>query len=376
MMAKLKPSLATGVVVLTAIALVGYKYWDYTVNPWTRDGQVRAQVIQITPRVSGPITRLPIEDNQFVRTGDVLFAIDPRTFEVAVAQARANVDNTRDLITALEKAVEAATAQVEQYKNLVDQAKIQIKSAQATLDKDSANFARALELIKTGDVTRVRYDTLQAQYEISQANLDQARVNLIAVTATKAQADAELAEAVATLGAPGEENAQLRVAQAALRTAELNLEFSRVVAPVDGYVTNLDLRLGDQAVANQPALALIDVNSFWVHGFFRETLVEDMRKGDRAVITLMSYPGTPLEGRVDSIGWGISQDDGSTGYDLLPTISPTFEWIRLAQRIPVRVHLKEVPDPVQLRVGTTASVLVMTGTASDRPVPALPSALQ
>ncbi len=117
-----------------------------------------------------------------------------------------------------------------------------------------------------------------------------------------------------------------------------------MLAPVDGYVTNLNLRLGSQAVANQPVLALVDVNSYWINGFFKENSIADMRAGDRAKVTLMTYPDTPFEGHVDSIGWGIAQQDGSTGFDLLPTISPTFEWIRLAQRVPVRIHLTDVPE--------------------------------
>ncbi|MBT8364290.1 MAG: HlyD family secretion protein, partial [Deltaproteobacteria bacterium] len=132
-------------------------------------------------------------------------------------------------------------------------------------------------------------------------------------------------------------------------------------------------------VADQPVMALGDVNSFWVTGFFRENYIEDIRKGDRAIITLMSYPDKPLEGRVNSLGWGIAQDDGSTGFDLLPNISPTFEWIRLAQRVPVRIHLDKVSEEVELRVGTTASVLVMTGTSdstSDKAAVAAPKALQ
>jgi multidrug resistance efflux pump len=163
-----------------------------------------------------------------------------------------------------------------------------------------------------------------------------------------------------------------------METAQLNLDFTQVRASVDGYVTNLNLRLGSQAVANQPALALVDAASFWVHGYFRESLVGDMRAGDPAVITLMTYPDQPLQGQVDSIGWGISQSDGSTGFDLLPSVSPTFQWIRLAQRIPVRVHLDEIPEGVALRVGTTASVLVMTGSGGDRKevVPPVPAPLQ
>jgi multidrug resistance efflux pump len=146
-------------------------------------------------------------------------------------------------------------------------------------------------------------------------------------------------------------------------------------------VTNLNLRLGSQAVANQPALALVDVKSFWIDGFFRENYIEDIREGDRAIVTLMTYPDKPLEGRVDSLGWGIAQQDGSAGPDLLPTISPTFEWIRLAQRVPVRINidLDKLPESVKLRVGTTASVLVMTGTAGDtdtQKAVAAPKALQ
>ena len=91
-----------------------------------------------------------------------------------------------------------------------------------------------------------------------------------------------------------------------------------------------------------------------------------MRKGDKAIVTLMSYPESPIDGHVDSLGWGIAQQDGSTGYDLLPNVSPTFEWIRLAQRIPVRIHLDNVPETVQLRVGTTASVLVKTSSGESK----------
>ena len=141
-------------------------------------------------------------------------------------------------------------------------------------------------------------------------------------------------------------------------SAQLNLEFTEVRASVDGYVTNLELRLGSQAVASRAALALIDRNSFWVHGFFKESELAGMQSGDRAQVTLMTYPDQPLDAVVDSIGWGIAQPDGSPGHNLLPSVSPTFQWIRLAQRVPVRVHLLQVPEDINLRVGTTASVLV------------------
>ena len=242
-----------------------------------------------------------------------------------------------------------------------------------------ATFERVKKASANQAVSLKDLDDARANMNISVSQLEKARELLIEAEAGLVQAKADLAKSIADLGASGDENAQLRAAQAAVDEATLDLEFTKVEAPVDGYVTNLELRLGSQTVANQPALALIDADSFWVHGFFKEDIIGDVRAGDRAVITLMSFPDTPLTGRVDSIGWGIAQDDGSTGENLLPNISPTFEWIRLAQRVPVRVHLDEVPDEVKLRVGTTASVLVMKGTADGAEVgdvPPVPEPLQ
>ncbi len=369
----------SGVILLAAIGIVAVKYWNYIVNPWTRDGQVRAQVIQVAPRVDGPIVKLPIKDNQFVKAGDLLFEIDPRTYKASLDQASAELDETRDNLEDLAQQVKAAQAAVDQSGSQIKQAQSSIKSAEAQMVKAQADFDRATKLVKKGDIAKQAFDSAKASYDTDQANLDKAQSALIQARAAKAQAQAELARAKADLGAPGDENAQLRGAKADLETAKLNLEFTEVRASVDGYVTNLNIRLGTQAVANQPALALVDVNSYWVDAYFRENYIAGINSGDRAIVTLMSYPDQPLEGRVESHGWGISQDDGTTGNDLLPTISATFEWIRLAQRVPVLIHLLEVPDDIKLLVGTTASVLVMTGThvdASKEPVPATPRALQ
>jgi multidrug resistance efflux pump len=300
--------LVSGAIVLAAALSVLATYWDYVVNPWTRDGQVSAQVIQVTPRVSGPIMSLPIVDNQRVKEGDVLFKIDPRTYQAALAQANA------DLAVARVKLTNARTEE-----------------------------RRDREASKTGSGA------------VSKIELELKRDERLAA------------------------EAHLEAAQAQVESADLDLEFTQMSAPLEGYVTHLNLRLGDQAVANQPVLALVDVNSYWVHGFFRETVIANMRAGDRAIVTLMTYPDLPLEGRVESLGWGIAQQDGAAGQDLLPQISPTFEWIRLAQRVPVRIELLDVPDEVSLRVGTTASVLVLTGTAGQHehvPVATAPRPLQ
>ena len=366
--------LLTGCVVLLAVAVVLFKYWQYVTNPWTRNGQVRANVIQITPRVSGPIVALPIKDNQLVKSGDLLFEIDPRTFEVALEQARATLANTENSVNALEKQVEAERANIDLASAELKQAEILIHQSEANIEKSQAEYDRQQRLIKEGATSQRMVARAKANLEINLDERRRAMAGLLESQASLNQAVARFSKAQADLGATGDDNAQIRADTASVRQAELNLEFAQVRAPVDGYVTNLKLRLGSQAVTNQPALALVDINSYWIDGFFKENSIERMRKGNRAVVTLMSYPDRPLEGRVNSIGWGIAQDDGSTGYDLLPNISPTFEWIRLAQRVPVRIQLDTVPDDVQLRVGTTASVLVITRDTQSqgdavRPVP-------
>jgi multidrug resistance efflux pump len=368
--------LLTVLVVATAAGAVTWKYWDYVVNPWTRNGQVRANVIQVAPRVSGPIVELPIIDNQSVKKGDLLFRIDPRTFESAVTQAEAKLDETRDQLKNLAEQVKVAEASLSSAQTRIQQADSAVASAEANLEKAKKDFDRANNLVGKGDISKRQFDQAKADFDVNRADLDKAQAQAAQANAEMLQARAELARTRAQLGAEGEDNAQFRDAKAALESAKLNLEFTEVRASVDGFVTNLTLRLGSQAVANQPALALVDDASWYVHGFFRENLVGRIEAGQSAVITLMSYPEQPVTGRVESIGWGIYQDDGASGPDLLPTVNPTFEWIRLAQRVPVRIRLGDLPEGVSLRVGTTASVMVLTGDADPQGVPAVPAALQ
>ena len=234
-------------------------------------------------------------------------------------------------------------------------------AASTQLRYDEKNYQRGKELIASGSITRKDFDDDQTIFEVSSSNVAEARAALLEAEKQLLEEEASLQEAVARQGAPGGRNAQLRAAQSSVRDAELNLEFTRVEAPVNGYVTNLNLQLGSQTVANQPALALVDKDSFWVDAYIRETWIRRIQPGDKAVVTLMSYPDQPLKGTVDSLGWGIFRQTGSTGQDLLPNVEATFEWIRLAQRIPVKVTLDDVPDSIVLRLGSTASVLIRTG---------------
>jgi multidrug resistance efflux pump len=375
----LKRAIVTITVILVAVVLVGWKYWDYVVNPWTRNGQVMAQVIQITPRVSGTIVQLPVIDNHFVKAGELLFQIDPRTYQSTVDGMHANLDMVKDEIDALAAQVQATTASVERYSALIRYFEQKVKGKTARLQDYQRELKRYTRLVRTGSASQERLDQAEADVIDAQAVVDGAIQELLQAEAAKTEAESNLVRDRANLGAAGNANARLRRAKAQVHSAELKLEFTKVVAPVDGYVTNLNLRLGDHATANKPALALVDINTYWVYGFFKESFIGDMRVGDRAIVTLMSYPDKPIEGRVVSRGWGVYQKDGSTSQELLPQISATFEWIRLAQRVPVRVELGELPEGVELVVGTTASVLIKAGTAgtaSQGSITAAPRALQ
>jgi len=277
---------------LAVIAAVLYYAYDasrdYIENPWTRDGQVRGHVIQVSPRVSGMVIRIAVVDNQFVSAGDLLFEIDPEPFEIAIAQAEANL--RRQKINSKGRKIE--------YDRLLE---IYQKDAGAISDKD---------------LTR-----RETSYNESLSNIDAAREQL--------------------------------------RGAHLNHSYNKIYASVDGYVSNIDFQIGTQAVANKAIMALVDSNSFWVFGYFRESQIGEITLGDAARVTLMAYPDITLEGYVESLGWGIAPSDGTVGYNLLPSIKPVFQWIRLAQRIPVRIALDETPKGVELRFGLTASVMVI-----------------
>ena len=367
---------ATGAVVLAALGMIAYKYVDYIEYPWTRNGLVRAQVIQIVPRVSGQLIRVPIRNNQLVKKGDLLFEIDPRTFQDSVNGARADLDNMRDIIKSLAQQVDGMRDAVTQSESAVNAARFEMEALAADAENAKVAFERAATLVKSGFSDQREYDNRNTEYQVAVARLSGARSHVNQATADLERSRADLARAKANLGVLGEANPRQRRAEADLKLAQQNLDFTTVSAPEDGYITNLQLRAGDSAIANQPIVAVIEANSFYVEAFFRETFVGDIQIGDRAVVTLMGYPDTPLQGRVESIGWGIAQTNGSTGFQLLPSISPTFEWIRLAQRIPIVVYLDKLPDTVKLRAGTTASVLVMTGTSKDGvAVPPVPRAL-
>ncbi|AOB31678.1 hypothetical protein AKI39_14755 [Bordetella sp. H567] len=273
----------TALLVIAAVIAGRHLWAHYELEPWTRDGRVKAYVVQVAPDVSGLVTAVPVHDNQDVKAGDVLFEIDRARFQLAYDQAKA--------------AVASETVALQQ----------------ATRD---ARRNRELGQLVSAEIR-----------EQSQTHVE--------------QAEAALAQA-----------------KVALEVASLNLQRSRVVAATNGRVTNLDLRVGAYAAAGRPVMALVDSGSFYVEGYFEETKLPRIHEGDGVTIALMGDPRA-LRGRVESIALGIADRDRTSADNMLPNVNPNFNWVRLAQRIPVRVHIDDVPDGVRLVAGQTATVSVL-----------------
>jgi RND family efflux transporter MFP subunit len=279
----------TGRVLLTLASLlvaiaVGWQLWSYyMLEPWTRDGRVRADVVTVAADVAGLISDVLVHDNDKVSKGQPLFRIDQRRFQYAL-----------------------------------DQAKADVASRQATLDQAKRDLERAKSLTSAA-ITVQQVEQRQQAVDVDQAGLD--------------------------------------AANAALEVARLNLERSTVVAPVNGIVTNFDLLPGRYVNAGTGVFALLGSDTFRVEGYFEETKLRRIRIGEDASVKLIGDPRV-LSGHVESIAYGIEDQNRSTGSNLLASVNPTFSWVRLAQRIPVRIKLDNVPPDLLLAAGRTATVSI------------------
>lgn len=281
---------AAGSVMLTLLAvafaaIVCMHLWDYYMEaPWTRDGHVHADIIQVAPDVSGLVTELHVRDNQKVSRGQVLFVIDQARFELAVDEALAAVQERR--------------AQLEQ-------ARREAKRNRVLKDLIAA------ETVEIGD-TQVK------------------------------RAEAALATAEAALG-----------------VARLDLKRTTVLSPVDGYLSDQTMRVGDYVKTGTPVLSIVDTDSLRVEGYFEETKLHAIEIGQPVDIRIMGE-AQHLRGHVQSIAAGIEDRDRARGTSLLPNIDPSFNWVRLAQRIPVRVMLDaDQQTDIRLVIGRTATLSVL-----------------
>ncbi|MGN8261409.1 efflux RND transporter periplasmic adaptor subunit [Pseudomonas sp. SMSB3] len=270
--------------VVAVAVLAGYQLWQYyMLTPWTRDARVRADVVVIAPDVSGWVRELKVEDNQQVKTGDVLMSIDRERFQAAFEQASA-VAETR---------------------------------------------AQQLHLREREAARRTALGPEAISAELRE----------------NAQINAAIARG------------ELHEAQAQLQVAKINLVRSEVRAPRSGHITNLRLAQGNYVNAGQAVMALVDDSTFYIQAYFEETKLPRIRVGDRVSVWLMGA-GEAMQGHVQSISRGITDSNSNPDGQLLPVVEPTFNWVRLAQRIPVRIKLDSIPQGVHLSAGMTASVQV------------------
>jgi multidrug resistance efflux pump len=332
------PFLATlGTVVLAG--LFGWAMWRvYVGTPWTRDATVRAYVVTMAPEVAGRIVELPVGDNKYVRKGNLLMVIDPTNYAIAVSQAEAAVQQAQ-------ASVQNIDAQIAVQQTQISANAAQLDLAKAALVFSQQQAARYQSLAQKGAGTVEQAQQFASQLHQQEASVETAVENL---NLAQRQVEAQKAQRLSA-------EATLAQAKAQLHQAQVNLERTRILSPVDGYVTNLLAHLGDYVNAGVNTISVVDADSYWVDGYFEETDLAPIREGDTAQIRLMGYSQV-MRGHVDSIARAINVSNAQPDNQGVATVNPIFTWVRLAQRIPVRIHIDEVPPGVVLSAGMTATV--------------------
>jgi multidrug resistance efflux pump len=334
-------------------ALLTWRVWDlYMGAPWTRDATVRAYVVTMAPEVAGRIVSLPIVDNQYVRKGALLVEIDPTDYRIAVTQAEATVQQ-------IEANVQNIDAQMGVQQAQIAASQAQVEQAEAALVFGKQQAARYQHLAQQGYGTvqnAQQWTSQQSQQEAAlrsgQASLQLAQRQVVALNAQRRSAEANLAQA-----------------KAQLHQTQVNLERTRLLAPVNGYVTNLLAQLGNYVNVGVTTISLVNADSFWIDGYFEETILAPIRVGDPAQIKLMGYSEV-LRGHVDSIARAINVSNAQPNDQGVATVNPIFTWVRLAQRIPVRIHVDHVPPGVVLAAGMTVTVQIdAAGTDRQKVLP-------
>lgn len=298
--------------------------------PYTSEATLQAPVIAVAPNVSGTIVDAVVRDNQEVTAGTVLARIDPSRFAAAVTQARAQLEEAAQRVGAGVSGIAAAQAQVTE--------------AEAALVNQRQQTARVLELARRRVYSEAQADTARAQLASAEAALATARANL--------------AEAEERLGARDMSNPQIQAAMAALDRAQLDLMDTELRAAVDGAVTNTVLSPGQFAAAGRRVATIVDTASAWVIANIPENALARVQPGDRVEITFNVAPGRIIRGHVDSIAFGVAQGIGADGE--LARVAERRRWLRETQRIPVRIEMERREDAPAIRVGSRASIVVLT----------------
>jgi multidrug resistance efflux pump len=326
--------------VTTALAgLLGWAMWGvYMGTPWTRDATVRAYVATMAPEVAGRIVELPVVDNKFVHKGDLLMVIDPTNYVIAVSQAEAAVQQAQASIQNFDAQLAVQEAQINASRAALDQAGAVLVFAQQQATRYQTLANSGYGSIQNAQQFNSQLHQQEAAVHSALENHNLAKRQVETLKAQRKSAEATLAQAMAQLS-----------------QAQVNLERTRILSPVDGYVTNLLAQLGDFVNAGVNTISLVDANSFWVDGYFEETNLAAIRVGDPAQVKLMGYSQI-MRGHVDSIARAINVANAQAASQGVANVNPIFTWVRLAQRIPVRVHIDEVPTGVVLTAGMTATL--------------------
>ena len=360
-------------------------------NPRTDDASVRANLIEIAPEVSGRLVQLPVKDNAFVKQGDLLFAIDPRPFQYALQQALSDQDALEQQIidagrriAAQRSAADAAAAGVRHSETGIKTAGSDVDVAQATISRARAtvaaaeaqlnlatnNLHRIEPLLQKQYVTVEQVDQANTAVRVAQGNYDAAQAALVQAQAQQTQSvlrqqqadalasesQARLGQALHTIDTVATLMSQRPAKAARVDSARLDLERSRVVAPFDAYVTNMNISEGAYARAGSPVFTLIDTRTWYVIANFRESKLKNIHIGTNVDVYLMGHPDRRFNGVVESVGYGVFPEDGRVVAGL-PEIERTLNWVHLSTRFPVRIRVQD-PDPQMFRIGATAVAVV------------------
>jgi multidrug efflux system membrane fusion protein len=363
--------------------------------PRTDDAEVFANYIGIAPQVDGPITRLAVQDNAFIKQGDLLFEIDPRPYEYALQKATSDlntlegqiVDQRRTIasqvsaVGAARANTDSAAANVDRAAAAVNEAKASVANAKAALDNANAellyttnNYHRIEPLLARQFVTVDQVDLARTAVTSKQQAVSQQRAQLTLAEAQvqSAQAQYEQAKAVveqshAQLGQSQHSvltidplTAQREGRASAIRTAQYNLNNCEVYSPFDARVTNLNISQGAYAHTGQQIFTLIDTRVWWVIANFRETQLHRIQPGMHADVYVLSSPGVRYDGVVDSVGFGVQPDStliGTIAPTGLPDVQRSLNWVHLATRFPVRVRIN-APESESFRLSESAAVVI------------------
>jgi len=336
---------AVGLAILAAaIGLAVYVVYYLDQSPRTDDAYVRADTIGVAPQVSGRIVNLRVQDNQAVKQGDVLFEIDPEPYRYALQRARAALDS-------LEKQIGLSQRDVRAQQFAATAARANIERAKAQANQAADSLGRTEPLLAKEYVTAEQVDQLRTAKRSADAALEVARRDADRAAAAVSGVDA----LVARLG-------ELR---AAVASAEYDLKQTVVRAPFDGRVVDLDIAQGEYAATGRRLFTLIDARNWYVIANFRETQLREIRPGMAAEVYLMSDPSRRFAGTVHSIGFGVFPEDGGASANGLPRVPRSINWVRVAQRFPVRIRVVDPPADL-FRIGASAVALVPPESAQEK----------